>query len=288
MNEDPSTPTSGALRDIATRAAGYLRARESPDGGFCFYRSADIDEPNLLDTYHAVAALALISQPVGHRDALLRFLDATPDFGVSFLFYHAFTLEALGAGDQLGRDRLQSIADIAIGPPDLSTEESISNWLERTRQAVLLKRRYVGAFNAGPTLADIEGILAGDSGKAPNLLDTFMGLDAILALDPGQTVPKVQSFLETQQAPAFGFAFNRYAPMPTLEVLHAGVTCCALLGLHVRYPEPVLRFALACQAADGAFARAPGALPDIEMTHLALEILARLSHEAGITQGWIM
>ncbi len=43
--------------------------------------------------------------------------------------------------------------------------------------------------------------------------------------------------------------------------------------------NPTLRvaFVLGCQSRDGAFARASVALPDIELTHQALEIIAVLA-----------
>lgn len=64
------------------------------------------------------------------------------------------------------------------------------------------------------------------------------------------------------------------AAMAGLEVLHAGTRCCTLLGLPVRHAREVIEFVLACQGADGGFSRAATAVPDLERTEHALQILA--------------
>jgi hypothetical protein len=58
-----------------------------------------------------------------------------------------------------------------------------------------------------------------------------------------------------------------------LEPLYAGVMCCGLLGVPLRYERDVLALALACQTPGGGFAPAPSALPDLQWTHLAIETL---------------
>ena len=261
---------------------GYLRARESPDGGFCFYRSQFVDEPNLLDTYHAVSALRLAGACPQYPEALLGYLDTAPDYGVSYLYYQAFALEALGQADRLSPGRRGAIADLRIGPPDLTSAVGLSAWLQDARQAVLLKTRFTVPFDPAPAMALLDQARSGGVfGQKPNLLDSYLGLDALAALGHRHPSTEILCFVDALQTPTFGFCFGPHAAMPRLDVLHAGVKCCSLLGLPVRYPGAALKFALACQTGDGSFARAPFALPDIEMTHLALEVICGLSSDPG-------
>lgn len=39
------------------RASAYLLGKQSPQGGFCFYRGYYLEEPNLADTWHGLAVL---------------------------------------------------------------------------------------------------------------------------------------------------------------------------------------------------------------------------------------
>jgi ribonuclease BN (tRNA processing enzyme) len=53
----------------------------------------------------------------------------------------------------------------------------------------------------------------------------------------------------------------------------------ANLHVPVRHRADVLEFVLACQCNNGGFSRAPVALPDLELTHGALQIIALLAPE---------
>ena len=56
------------------RATDYIRTRQCADGGFCYYRYADLEEPNLHDTYYAVAACRLLRTGVPRPDRIVRYL----------------------------------------------------------------------------------------------------------------------------------------------------------------------------------------------------------------------
>jgi hypothetical protein len=70
MNLVAATSRINALTECAYKscqcACRYLLGRQSPTGGFCFYRSEYLDEANLFDTWHAVAALALLNELSPH------------------------------------------------------------------------------------------------------------------------------------------------------------------------------------------------------------------------------
>lgn len=54
------SPLITRINESRQRVRNYLLGRESPSGGFCFYRTDYLDEPSLFDTWHATAALGLL------------------------------------------------------------------------------------------------------------------------------------------------------------------------------------------------------------------------------------
>ena len=64
MTNALSVPLTSRARQAVAEATAYLRGRQSYNGGFCFYRFEYLDEPNLRDTYHAIAALTLLGAEV--------------------------------------------------------------------------------------------------------------------------------------------------------------------------------------------------------------------------------
>lgn len=104
--------------------------------------------------------------------------------------------------------------------------------------------------------------------------DTHSSLAILDSLGCRQDMQASTSFVDQMQGLPFGFHLTRDSIMPSLEVVHAGVQCCALLGLPIRYRTDVLELVLACQTADGGFSRRPAALPDIDLTYRALQVIA--------------
>jgi hypothetical protein len=48
------------LSEKLARAARYIAGRQCQGGGFCVYRNVYLEEPNLSDTWHALAGLRLL------------------------------------------------------------------------------------------------------------------------------------------------------------------------------------------------------------------------------------
>ena len=267
---------SGRRRAL-THAAEYLRSRQSCNGGFCFYRYGGLDEPNLHDTYHAVAAFRLLGEEVPRGDETSRFLAAFPAAGVHQLYYCVFALDMLGRA-QLDDGRLQSIASLTLHVPERADAASPSGWLEAALRLLRLRKR-LGRSTDGEIAAAFVAQLeseGGGYGDKPNLLDTFSCL-RILALLAKPLPAAAARFVERLQMPSFGFTMSEDSSMASLELVEAGVKCCAMLGVPVRYPADALAFALACQTGNGGFSRTPGALPGIEQTRRALQVIALLA-----------
>lgn len=273
-----SSPMPKESAAVIARAARYLHGRQSSEGGFCFYRTAEVDEPNLFDTYHAVAALTLLGEVVARREALLRFLASFPPTAqVSTLYYRAFVLHHLARPDLIERNEIRRLP---LAPP-APGRTPLSSMLRVLFETTRLKR-LVGDDLVAPAVARwIASVQReGGFGKMPNLPDTRHALHALAALDGlTQTVASAaRDFIDALQVPTFGFVITRDSLSSSLETIRAGIQCCRLLGLRVRHPRELRAFVLACQTAEGGLSRVPGALPEIESTHYGVAIL----HDLGV------
>jgi hypothetical protein len=286
MTPPPHAQHSSAMSSesaaVIARATRYLHGRQSPQGGFCFYRTAEVDEPNLFDTYHAVAALTLVGDAVARRDALLRFLASFPPTAqVSTLYYRAFVLHYLGRADLIERNEIRRLP---LAPP-APGRTPLSSVLRVLFETVRLKRLLGGDLVAPAVARWIAGAQReGGFGKKPNLLDTRHALCTLAALGGlTETVAAAaRDFVDALQVPTFGFAVTRDSLSSSLETIRAGIQCRRLLGLRLRHPRELRAFVLACQTSEGGLSRVPGALPEIESTHYGIVILRDLDdpHDA--------
>jgi hypothetical protein len=88
-----------------------------------------------------------------------------------------------------------------------------------------------------------------------------------------------RSFVDQKEVPSVGFTLTDDSLMANLDVMYAGVSSCSMLEVRIKYRADILTFVLACQSAHGGFSRAPIALPDLEMTHRALRVIALTAPE---------
>lgn len=292
---------SGAV----VRAAAYIRTRQSPCGGFCFYRYRSVDEPSLGDTYCAVAALRLFGIEVPNARKTADFVSQAQVFGLTYLYFGAFTLDHLSLGSRIGEESLELIQRLPITLPEASQSIDASGWLESARKTIRLQKRFApntleGAAE-GETLsrrlapaaftarsenrhAQVAAFMAdlmkrGGLGVHVNLWDSCLALSvsALLRLRPSQ---EIAAFVDSLQHPSVGFMMTPNSAMTSLDVVYAGARCCEILGLAVRHRQEAIDFTLACQTTSGGFAHAPDALPNLEFTYQALKTLAILVPES--------
>ena len=264
-----------------TRVTRYLHGRESPRGGFCFYRSAEVDEPNLFDTYHAVSTLTLLGDPLPGKAALLRFVQLFPPTSqLPALYYRTLILHSLARPDLIESNKIRRLSLAVPAAGHLSRTAA----LRRMFETVQLKR-FLHANLIAPVV--VRWIIAaqrdGGFGDKPNLLDTYSALHVLAGLDGLNDVVASAAcrFVDMLQIRAYGFTITADSTASSLEVVLAGVQCCKLLHLPVRYPRDIVSFVLACQAADGGMSRVPGALPEIESTHYGVMLLLALADRAA-------
>lgn len=261
---------------VLTHAADYLLGRQSPSGGFCFCRTFGIEEPNLFDTYHAVAALDRLGCAVPRQAALLGFLRAFASHEqLSALYYRAFTLQRLGRADLVEADAVHRV--ILQSPP--VQRVPLAAALRRLRQGVWLKRHFGGSVDIDILVTRVRALQRdGGFGDKPNLEDTAAALSVLAELDAldHRTAASAREFVNARQVAGFGFTLTRDSLTPSLNTIRAGIEACDLLGLPVCFGPDIERFVRVCQTADGGFARVPQALCEIESTHHAVWILQRL------------
>lgn len=261
------------------RARAYLLGRQCADGGFSFYRSEYQEEPNAHDTWHALAALRLLGTPTPRRGDLARYVAGQPVSEQPYaLHFRVRSLSLLDSPDPEPATVRATAAALAAPAPDLDWPGDPADALHRLRLVLWLKRHFGLAFSAQDTA---RTLLArehpeGGFGDLPNLLATRQAL-GVLALCGEEPSAQTGAFVGCLATPGFGFRLTTDALATSLETTCAGVACCRRLHMLIAHPDDALAFILDCQTGDGGFARAPGALPDIGLTHLALAGLTALA-----------
>lgn len=270
----------GKATEAVAKAEAYLRRRQCSVGGFSYYKSEYLEEPNLGDTYHAVAALNLIGAEVPRIADVVDFLESAGIYGAGYLYCYAFALDLMGLGSRVGSERLRQIRKLAVRAPDTESSEAISLWLQEALDTVLLKRRFARLPTTAPIVDFVRGLRNGGGyGTTPNLLDTHLVVAILSTLDEDRELSDTRTFVDALQAPYFGFTLTTASRTTSLAVIHAGVRCCRMLDIKIRHPADVLAFVLSCQTRDGGFSRAPVALPDIELSHQALQVVVAVLGE---------
>ena len=260
-----------------TRAAQYVLSRQCASGGFCFYRSEHIEEPNLADTHHAVATLKLLGHVIPRLPDLVAFLDRFPPSGQpAHLYYLLESKHALDPAFRPAERFVRLIRNLRLNEPSSSSD--LTGWLERARLIVQLKREYAEPVEGARMRRWLERVSRdGGFGSRPNLRDTWLALEILETCNDVGTWPQIADFVDRLQMESCGFSDTVVSRTANIDVIFAGVRCCGLLALPIRYPHQALRFALQCQTGNGGFSRAPDALPSIEYTYEAICTVLSLS-----------
>jgi prenyltransferase beta subunit len=260
------------LAPALAQARAYLLGRQCTNGGFSFYRSEYLEEPNTHDTWHALAALQLLGAPPPRWQDIVRFVVdqsvAAQPYG---LYFRVRSLCLLDTADPAHAAAREAVAALTTAVPDLDRLGDPTNSLYQLRLVLWLKRHFGLAFPA----RDLSRHLIADEhpdggfGVPPNLLATRQAL-AVLALCEAPAPAQAGCFVSRLAIPDFGFRLTADSLAPNLETTCAGIACCHRLHLPIVHAADAQVFILDCQTGDGSFARAPSALPDIALTHLAL------------------
>lgn len=206
----------------------------------------------------------------------MRFIAQCRIFGARYLCWYAFTLERLGRTSFINADRLPLIRSLTIAAPP-QERGSVNEWLGDAYKAVRLIKPFAsvpGSLHVVRFIGDLRR--DGSYGDPPNLIDTYVSLSILSEVGELQAPRDTHAFLDQRQAPSFGFTFAAGSSMTNLEVICAGAKACRLLDVPIRYEADMLAYVLACQESNGGFARTLTGLPDLELTHRAIEVIALL------------
>ncbi len=274
--------TFGTTRDrVASalqHAREYLIEKQSPGGGFCFYRGYHLEEPNLADTWYGVAALTnLLGVELSQRKEHSDFVIARPVEPQPFLLYCRIRcLLALQTSDPAAADVAQAVESLRLNLPDPASPHQLGASLKRLH-CVLWLRKHLGMDATTQCFAEEVLSLAhedGGYGAPSNLLDTADAI-ALLRLC-GTALPEAtREFVSSMADPQFGFRLTVTSCSPNLETVHAGAVSCRRLDMVIPYGAAAVSFVLSCQTGSGGFARASDALPDLTLTYMALTTLIR-------------
>lgn len=273
----PCDSDSVAVSAAVARAVAYLRGRQSSTGGFCFYRMEGFDEPNLLDTYYAVASLHAAGVEIPYRDRIANFLRRfSLHTQVHGLYFRAFTWQLLGGTPEAEWEQLRREVDgfpIHLPKPPVTTLG-----LTELLFALKLKRHFSSPWEVASVAHGITGLEhpEGGFGAKPNIVDTHLAVAILAICEAMDRLERTRRFVARVQHREFGFQLTEDSIAPTLETLFSGIETVRILGLPIAYSPQTLQFALACQCQNGGFARAPVALPNIELTWQGISVLQTL------------
>ena len=268
------------LEQALGKAADYIANRQCRNGGFCYYRYADLEEPNLHDTYYAVAACELLQREVPNPARVVEYLRSMQTAGrqSSYLYYYGFTAQRLG--DQVLWDQtfLDKVEALRLRLPPAGNNVSLSEWLEDSLRIIRLQKTFTGGLEAGALTDVIRGLCRrGGVGATPNLRDTYLALRLLAELDSLAGLDKTNAFIERLQRPSLGFQYTENAISdPDIDTLYAGVFSCLLLGVELRYARDILHAALSTQRLHGGFARSSDSLGNLNTHYKALRIILQL------------
>jgi hypothetical protein len=269
----------------------YIVGRQTMDAGFCFYSYHDwgVEEPNAPDTYAAVASLGLLDRPVPRRAAVADWLEAQQDpyGGFPILIIAHATLKALRLlGEAPLRDPSAFLEETAgiYGLTDPTGREP-SGWLSNALRCVELWRDHGLALTepirarVAAALERLRGRNGGYGKPGTSLPDTANAIalaEALgLPLDPGAL-----TYARRCEGAPYGFNITPRAVSSGLETHQAGLQVLRRFGAAPRDPVLVRQYVAGCQTSRGGFGRVPGAVPRLDDTLRALEILCMLS-DAG-------
>ncbi len=288
MNSSPPSQRIALLAqtDIDVAACRrYVLDRQTPSGGFCFYRYGPwgVEEPNAVDTGSAIASLVLLGCAVPRLNQVVAWLQGLQDHtgGYASLVIADATLGALHrlglAPERDPRNYLQDAA-AQIGLFDsrahewngwLANAHCCLQWWHVHGLSLDQPRRMLPAILK--VLEDPEG---GFVASHPSVIETWHALRILSLLD--QTLPQnALTFLRQCEHSVSGMTLTPGSTATSLEAQHAGARALRLYTAGVTQHAAIRRFTAACQTSGGGFARTPDALPNLIDTFRALAVLSQ-------------
>lgn len=270
--------------DSCARASLYVLGRQCRNGGFCFYRNEHLEEPNLSDTWHALASLKLLGTAAPRAQTLEAWLEAIDPGGLHPEALHdwVFSRQMLRADWQPDPQICRRIAALELLPSQREGGGSYS--LAALLRIVRLKSGFSTLERPADLIAWLDRHRHGGYGDKPNLQETAQALELLAAFGTPDQTAVTRVFVDSLQSQLMGFNNTLDSRYCRLDILLAGVRCCAQLNLPIRHADVIAKTVFSAQREDGAFADVPGALPNLETHYSALrllDLLQRLRRPGG-------
>ena len=262
-------------------AKHYILDRLCPSGGFCHY---GLDEPNLHDTWHALAGLRILGVRLDSGPTV-RFLRSFQGRDGSFrsaaqAYYALLGLDMLGAPPS--HDPARCIAGLALAAAESFTRAQTPDAakLEDTRRLVALQRRYDVRIASRENI--VERIMLcrnGDGGfgsPASSLTETLPAVEILHNLGLRADAESAAHFVRSCDHPVAGFTDMPGTSLHYIEHVHAGLALCLALRIQPGHASACAASVRRCQLVNGGFARASLGIANLEYTYLALHSLQLL------------
>lgn len=264
--------------DLAKR---YILDRLCPSGGFCHY---GLDEPNLHDTWHALAGLRILGvRP--DSEATARFLRSFQEPDGSFrsaaqAYFALQGLDMLGATPSHDPTNCVAVLALIAAQSLIRAQTSDASILEDTRRIIALQRQYnvpiVRGKDIGNRIMDWRNNDGGFGAPASSLTETLPAVEILHRLGCGEGAAGAAGFVRTCEHPVSGFTDMPGTSLHYIEHIHAGLALCRALRIKPLYAAACAAMVRRCQLANGGFARTSSGIATLENTYLALRCLELL------------
>jgi len=283
INQSPTSQLLAVLPEKKkVHVLKYITERRCQKGGYCFYRQ---EEPNLSDSYYALASQRILGTETEDIDTINYILNSQRSNGSYLNITHAYY--AINSLYILNKKQLYSpksfiFANLhSYNPENLLPGTNsvfkkmhfVISLMNMLNLAIPLKRKesvskFVLYFKKSDTGFGVE---------RSTLLETAHALTILAAMDYPLEKLQTAFFLRKCEHSIFGFTNIHSTSLSYLEYLHAGLVLSQLLEYKINYATQCLDFVLNCQTNKGGFARSiDGGIATLENTFYAINSLAIL------------
>jgi hypothetical protein len=273
------TASDEAVTRAIDRSLAYVASRQCRAGGFCFYRTEYLEEPNLHDTYYALAAYRVANRDIQDRARTRSYLRALAPFGPqSANLYYVTSVQRWLGEPGPDRDVTRLITALRVRTLDIFDGGSVSAWLSDTLRVLRLKHAFSLPVDVATPRAVIRAVFRDEHADyRGNLVDVYRALAILARIGASGEADDLKRFVERMQTRSLGFRDTDVSSSVNVDVLYAGVFGCALTGIAVANSGDVLTQVLYSQRETGGFARAPGTAGNLQSNYKALRILRHLT-----------
>jgi hypothetical protein len=271
-------------------AARYLYSRQTPQGGYCSYRTPEwfVEEPNAPDTLAALASFRLLSLEPPKADLSAQWLQSLQAVDGSF------------ATLTIGWAVLRALRLVGQAPA-----HPVDSWLTTQTLALLsspgdgpemvLRARRVADLLADQPLGReqvrllAEKVLA--QTKAPSgcwarpAADLVTTANACLLASVAHELAAVEeaaAYLRACEDPVIGLRITPRSHSSSVEVLWAGCRIALSLKEPLSYPDAIAARLAALQRSSGGFSFRTGGIPTLAATWPALATAYLLANHKGL------